>query len=205
MLDGMCAVFLEQERQRQQKTYPNPDLIRAAYLMYTVDAAMSAASLGLQDRRYVEEHVYHDDDADNSGDLLHLQVRKRRSLVEVEEDGSEDGTDASDKKIAVAYLAAAAAAAEDAVDVDDLRDAQDPLDYLERMSIASTAETDHTVDKDGTTDVAPASSVSSSGRRPRRTTGTAVGVAHFHGTVGSSRNRQRRSIVKRLLTGSHFR
>lgn len=48
VLDGLCAVLLEQEQQRQQGRC-DPEDIRAAYLGYSFDAAVAAAKKGLQD------------------------------------------------------------------------------------------------------------------------------------------------------------
>jgi hypothetical protein len=172
ILDGMCTVFLEQERQRQQNTYYNADLIRNAYVAYSYEAAHAAATLGLQDQRISLE--IQQEEADGSDDL-------ELSRLMSEEDVDDDTNDSS-KKV---HSSVGGDIGSGDPDGDDYR----PVEYFERMSIASTAETDHS------TDLPPHSSNDgvSGGRAAHN---------HYHHHHGG---RKRRSIVKRLLTGSHFR
>jgi hypothetical protein len=170
ILDGMCSVFLEQERQRQQYTYYNADLIRNAYVAYSYEAAHAAATLGLQDQRISLE--IQQEEADGSDDL-------ELSRLMSEEDVDDDTNDSS-KKV---HSSVGGDIGSGDPDVDNYH----PVSYFERVSIASTAETDHS------TDLQPHSSNDgASGGR----------AAHNHHHRGG---RKRRSIVKRLLTGSHFR
>jgi hypothetical protein len=175
ILDGMCAVFLEQERQRQQNTY-NPHLIRNAYVAYSSEAAQAAAALGLRDQRVAFEVQQEEDD--NS------DLELSRFLYE---EGVDDDTHHSSETKKVLSSVGGGSGSGDP-DVDEYH----PVAYFDRFSIASTAETDNSTDlQPHFTDEEKVISNDGAGGR----------AAHNNHHGG----RKQRSIVKRLLTGSHFR
>mmetsp|Transcript_14497 Transcript_14497/g.23535 ORF Transcript_14497/g.23535 Transcript_14497/m.23535 type:complete len:365 (+) Transcript_14497:167-1261(+) len=153
MLDGMCAVFLEQEKQKQLNI-KNADRIREAYVAYTHEAAIAARERGQSDACLNRDDD--DDDDDENYEDANVEEEKQQ---ESEEEVS--------------------------------------IFSSETVSLATTVETDRSSELFLIKEAAAAYSAGNGG-----TTTTAGGPAT--GTA-TGPGKKRRSIVKRLLTGRHFR